>query len=361
MTSPIRKALLLSAYEAESHRKWRNTIEAGLKDEIDFDSLTLPGRYFSWRIRGNPLSWGPALNKLAGQRYEFILATSMVDIATIKGLNKFLAHVPAYYYFHENQFAYPPGSGDKSHVEPKMVQLYGAMASDKVFFNSYFNRDSFFDGVEKLLGKMPDHVPKGILKDLQRKSTVLPVPISLSNPASEKSKENTVQIIWNHRWEFDKGPNRLMKVMEHFKSCGEEVVFHILGQKFRNSPSAFERIKTEFSNIIGHFGYIQDREEYKKILRQGDFVLSTAIHEFQGTSILEAVSAGCVPVVPDRLSYQEIFSPLYRYPSSINDQDQEARSAADKIKELIATPIEVPKIYSYSWAHLKEEYLRQLS
>ena len=41
--------------------------------------------------------------------------------------------------------------------------------------------------------------------------------------------------------------------------------------------------------------------------------MSTAIHEFQGLSMLEAVSAGAVPLVPDDLCYREQYAEQYRY------------------------------------------------
>ena len=49
------------------------------------------------------------------------------------------------------------------------------------------------------------------------------------------------------------------------------------------------------------------------MLCQGDVVVSTANHEFYGMAVLEAVRAGCRPLVPDRLAYRELFAPEFRY------------------------------------------------
>jgi len=50
------KILLLSAYDAASHRHWREMLVTGFP-EHDWTVLTLPPRHFNWRMRGNALSW----------------------------------------------------------------------------------------------------------------------------------------------------------------------------------------------------------------------------------------------------------------------------------------------------------------
>ena len=79
------RVLLLSAYEAVSHRYWANSLMAEV-NEVDWTLLSLPPRYFSWRIRGNPLSWWLKEYERLNQPYDVVLATSMVDIATLVGL-----------------------------------------------------------------------------------------------------------------------------------------------------------------------------------------------------------------------------------------------------------------------------------
>jgi glycosyltransferase involved in cell wall biosynthesis len=43
-----------------------------------------------------------------------------------------------------------------------------------------------------------------------------------------------------------------------------------------------------------------------RVLQQADVIVSTARHEFFGLSVLEAMSAGVVPLLPNRLSYPEL-------------------------------------------------------
>ncbi|MFT7132051.1 MAG: hypothetical protein ACI81O_000759 [Cyclobacteriaceae bacterium] len=46
--------------------------------------------------------------------------------------------------------------------------------------------------------------------------------------------------------------------------------------------------------------------DYLALLGRSHVVLSTAIHEFPGVAVLEAVAVGCLPVVPDALAYQSL-------------------------------------------------------
>ncbi|MBS3786323.1 MAG: DUF3524 domain-containing protein, partial [Gammaproteobacteria bacterium] len=50
------QTLLLSAYRSDSHAWWADWLQRTLTDRR-WQTLELPGRWFNWRIRGNPLSW----------------------------------------------------------------------------------------------------------------------------------------------------------------------------------------------------------------------------------------------------------------------------------------------------------------
>jgi hypothetical protein len=180
------KVLLLSAYDVASHRYWRNGLVSHL-NTVDWQQLYLPPRHFNWRIRGNPLSWALSEQETLSQHYDAIIATSMVDLATLKGLIPNLANTPSIVYFHENQFAYPLGSHQQYRIEPQMVTLYNGLTADQLVFNSEYNRTTYLTGIEQLLAKMPDCVPKGIVDQLSSKSQLVPVPIE----STERFKRST--------------------------------------------------------------------------------------------------------------------------------------------------------------------------
>lgn len=318
----MKKILLLSAYRSDSHASWANWLRQNLL--ADWRVLELPGRYFRWRIRGNPLSWLDELPVLLdGWQPDRILATSMVDITTIKGLNPALASVPVSYYFHENQFAYPQGEGQHSSVDPLMVQLYGALAADECLFNSDYNRHTFLEGVDALLKKLPDCKPDSLAQRLTAKCSLLPVPVK---PVAEGQKTAGL-IVWNHRWEYDKKPELFLQLLQLLEQQQFDFSLALLGPRADKTPSALQAIRQQFSARIIADGMVS-RAEYEQLLGRAQFVVSTAIHEFQGLSVQEAVTAGAIPVLPDDLCYREQYADLYRY------QSGDMQAAAGRLLEL---------------------------
>lgn len=328
------RILLLSGYDAASHRRWREQL-IDLLPDFSWASLVLPPRFFRWRIRGNPLSW---LNEpLLQECWDLIIATSMVDLATLRGLHPRLANTPSLLYMHENQFAFPVSSGQNASADPQMVNLYSAMSADCVVFNSGWNRDSFLDGVDCFCQKLPDRVPEGLIEALRDKSRVIPVPIEdrLFADRPLLMDRNSPHLLWNHRWEYDKGPDRLLNFLLVLQQRSIPFRLSVVGEGFRSYPKAFDRIREQFRHCIEHWGFLESREDYDHLLRQADVVVSTALHDFQGLAMLEAMASGCVPLAPDRLAYREYVPEPCRYGSHEQDAEREAEAAADRLEALL--------------------------
>ena len=128
----------------------------------------------------------------------------------------------------------------------------------------------------------------------------------------------------------------------------------IMGQSFQRQPAVFSEAQSKLAHKIDHFGYVKSRNEYIRQLCQSDIVISTATHEFYGISVLEAIRAGCIPVLPNRLSYPELFPSEYLY---------EDGELFDRVKSLLNQPARLNNheatvlTESYSWNVLKEKYL----
>lgn len=345
------KILLLSSYDTPSHSYWSKSLIRNFP-EYNWTYLKLPARKFSWRIRGNPLSWMANESKALLNSYDTILATSMVDLSTIIGLFPNLGSAKKVYYFHENQFEYPL-SNDRSHsnVESMMVNLYGALAADEAVFNSNYNMNSFFSGAEKLLKRINDHSPVSILDNIRKKAQILPVPISLKSTYIEKKIPQS--IIWNHRWEYDKNPEDYYKALDILKSKNIDFKLIMMGIQFKNSPEAFNGIKNDFKNNILCWGE-QSKQEYLRWLKKGEYIISTAIHEFQGLAVMEGVQMGAIPLVPDRLSYPQWFPKENLYGNSPKD-------LASKVEESFKQKPISPNLNNLSWKSLKDSYKKLLN
>lgn len=324
------RLLLLSAYDAHSHRRWRRGLVAAFP-AWDWTVLALPPRHFSWRVRGNSLTWAMGERHTLEQPYDVVIATSMTDLSALRGMVPRLAGVPALVYCHENQFAYPHAPEHVFSNEPRVTGLYAMLAADRVLFNSAYNRDTLLAGARDLLAQMPDGVPSGVIDTLAVKSRVLPVPLEAEwfEPSLQTCAPFT--LVWNHRWEFDKAPERLFAALLKLKNAGVEFRVHVIGQQFREQPAVFADSYQRLAGHIGEWGFVESEADYRQVLRASHVVVSTSLHEFQGLAVLEATACGCVPLVPDRLAYPELFPAACRYASFPDDPARESEAIADAL------------------------------
>ena len=341
-----RSIWLLSAYRSDSHACWADWLVDTFK-EFRWFKLELPGRHFRWRIRGNPLSW---LHQLPEETPDFILATSMVDLSTLKGLHPRLAYIPCIYYFHENQFAYPVSKHQVDSIEPMMVQLYGALAADKLLFNSAYNRDSFLQGVAKLLVKFPDEIPDSVVDTLRNKSDVLPVVIS---PIEASEAKNKKLILWNHRWEYDKAPQVFTDAILQLNKIRPNFELALLGHRSTIKPDALLEIEQKLGDKI-IINEKVSKHDYRNYLSRSAIIVSTAIHEFQGLSVLEAISAGAVPLVPDDLCYREQYGKEYRY------QAGDSKALAEKLSSYLEDRPKPPDVSYWYGKEIVENWYKLL-
>lgn len=341
------KVLLLSGYDTLSHNKWCQGLLNNFP-EIDWAYLKQPGRNFHWRIRSNPLNWSFDNPELLKEKYDLIIATSMVDLATLSGIYPNISNTRKIVYFHENQLTYPTsGSFSDFRPEPAMVNIYAAMCADQVIFNTKYNMDSFVSGIKTFLQKMPDNNYGNLPDTIKTKSLIVPVPIDpIENTNSPRIKNS---IIWNHRWEYDKNPEDFYKACKILKEKDIDFKLIIMGKQFRNYPKAFDNIKNEFQDNILCYGE-QDYQSYLSWLHRGEYVISTAIHEFQGLAMMEAADCGAIPLVPNRLSYPELFEKKHIYGDTAEDL------AKLLINEISSKNLTQTFFEDFYWISLKNKY-----
>jgi glycosyltransferase involved in cell wall biosynthesis len=59
------------------------------------------------------------------------------------------------------------------------------------------------------------------------------------------------------------------------------------------------------SDQILHWGFAQTKADYYSLISQANILLVTAIQDFFGIGVVEAIMGGCRPILPLRLAYPE--------------------------------------------------------
>jgi len=321
MNDPIQeeslKILVLEPYYGGSHK----TFLDGLTQHLPyaFDLLTLPARNWKWRMRLGAPYFADILHR-EQKPYDRILCSTFVDVATLRALApSWVNNVPILTYYHENQFAYPVQVDDERDFHFALTNVTTALASDQLAFNSAYNLETFLKGTAQLLQKTPDMKFPAWEKRIRDKTAILPPGIDSLQSDSSRGEDpaatisRTPVILWNHRWEHDKNPEQFFRILYELDQQGHSFGLIVLGQSFARQPSIFKKAEKRLAKNIIHFGYAPSRQQYLRLLACGDFVVSTAMHEFFGLAVIEAVRAGCRPLLPCRLSYPEIFAKQYLY------------------------------------------------
>lgn len=379
-----KKILLLSGYDAASHRYWRELL-ANQLTEFEWTQIALPDRFFSWRMKGNSLSFAFEHKALLTQEYDCLIVTSMVDLTTLRGFIPTLAQLPTLLYFHENQFAYPLSNDKRASFEQQnqvnfqLSSIYSLLCADRILFNSQFNRTSFYSGADALLLKLPDGIAPDLLDGAKANSRVLSVPIKQKLFCNSSRIKQTITskkplaIVWNHRWEHDKQPEVLFDALKKLKAANYSFKLHVLGQSFRNEPGCFELAKVIFKDEIVSWGF-QEKMQYHKILATADIIISTALHDFQGISLLEGIASGCLAIAPDRVVYPEYIEKEQLY--SLTDGVDESESLYNKLVDVFNGEAEIMSlsenigqekksaiepIDSYSETQLIEQYRDEIN
>lgn len=312
-----------------------------------------------------------------GHQPDLILATDMLDLTTFLALTRQqTASIPTVLYMHENQLTYPlPNNGRsgpmrRQHGERDQHYVFinyaSMLAADAVLFNSRYHRDSFLAALPNYLKHFPEYNELNSIELIANKSGVLPVGIDFErlNLAGEPPAPNDIPlIVWNQRWEYDKNPEGLFAALFQIAEVGIPFQLALCGQQYGKRPLIFEEAIKRLDKQLIHVGFA-DGEQYKSLLWQADITISTAIHEFFGISVLEAVHCRTFPILPNRLSYPEIVPAEFHNNCLYEDEvalveklkwtlshRQEAKLVAKALKTAVST---------YSWQNIIHKYDQQL-
>ena len=308
---------------------------------------------------------------------DLILATDMLDLTTFLALTRQrTASIPTVLYMHENQLTYPlPENGRigpmrRQHGERDQhyvfINFASMLAADVVLFNSSYHRDSFLAALPNYLKHFPEYNELNSVELIAKKSQALPVGINFDRLDVEDapSPRDIPLIVWNQRWEYDKNPEGLFAALFQIAKEGIPFKLALCGQQYGKRPLIFETAIERLSDQLVHVGFA-DGEQYKSLLWQADITISTAIHEFFGISILEAVYCNTFPILPNRLSYPEIIPVefhtdcLYEGEDGLVEKLRWVLTNRDEIRQ-IAAGVKTA-VSKYNWQHIAPQYDTLLS
>jgi len=343
------RLLYLDPYHGGSHAAFVDGWRAHSRHR--WTVLTLPPRHWRWRMRHTPLTLSRAVAEQVanGAAWDALVCTDMVDLAAFRGLCPTpVAALPALAYFHENQLTYPvqeprnraacgfpataanaSSAGDESartggraaretaplpaeqaqarDLHFAYTNVTTALAADACWFNSRYHLDAFTGALAAWLSKMPDFRHPEVVAEIRAKAAVFAPGIAPFPPRPPRPA-GPLRLLWAARWEYDKGPEELLAALTRAAAAGVPFRLAVIGEEFANHPAAFATIRNRFAERIDHWGFQSSRAGYRACLAWADVVLSTARHEFFGLAVAEAVAAGCLPLLPDRLAYPERYA-----------------------------------------------------
>ncbi len=297
---------LIEPYYGGSHEAWADGYATS--SEHDVALITHPARFWKWRMHGAFLTLADALEADIADNGvpDIILASSMMNVAAFAGAIRTIAPgVPIAVYFHESQFTYPLSPADKADATYPMKNWSSAATADLVIFNSEYHRSVFREEAQRFLNVFPEYKHVDRVDEVIDASIVLPVGIDIDgiDPTVPKPKDPPL-IVWNQRWEHDKGPDELKAIVEGLVDSGVDFAMAMCGEVFVSVPSTYAEITDLLGDRLLHAGWAE-RDRYVAILNKASVVLSTARQEFFGIAVSEAVAAGAHPVFPNRLVYPE--------------------------------------------------------
>ena len=320
-----RHVLAINPFHGGSHRQFLEGMVGCSRHHWDI----LAGKpvHWKWRMRAAPLEMSRhAVEMVKKNGYpDIIFCTDMLDLPLWRGLTRDtrLHETPAILYFHENQWTYPIAPSARPDTHFGYTNLQSAIAADECWFNSDFHRRDFLAASEAFIRRMPDTRSDHDFDRLSKKSKVIYPGFSCLSATEQAVKKTSIlssdrevpetprdggplKIGWVSRWEHDKRPDLFVELMDRLAESNLFFELILLGPRPRSGSEALRKITQKHRGRIVYNGFAENRFVYESWLNRMDLVISTAEHEFFGIAVCEAIWAGAVPVLPDRLSYPEL-------------------------------------------------------
>ena len=321
-----RRVLVAEPWDGGSHALFLDQWTGRTRHRID--RIGLPARHWKWRMRSAPWEIAARWRRLDIAPPDVLFASDYVDLPALYGQLPELAGVPSLLYMHENQVTYPGSDGDADAADRDhhygFTNILSCVRADRVAFNSTFHRDDFLAGALERLARLPTPNPTDALRAAIDRAVVVAPGVDLDAIPLGPGGDGPLRLLFSHRWEHDKDPGAFLQATRHAIERRADLELVLLGETFTALPRGVPELLEVVAPHVVHRGTV-DREEYRRRIGACDVVVSTARHEFFGMAVVEAMAAGCVPLLPDRLSHPELVTNapeaiLYREPGELVDQ-----------------------------------------
>jgi glycosyltransferase involved in cell wall biosynthesis len=330
------RVALIEPYLGGSHRAWAEGFARNSRHDVSV--FGLPAIHWKWRMQGGHVSLLPSIEASVSERgpFDVVLATSMTNLAGLLGLGRRALHgARVALYLHENQLTFPLSPDDEPDFTYAMINWTSMLAADVVIFNSQFHLDAWFDELPGFLRRFPDRRHTTEIADVRTRSIVLPVGADVAAlVTAPRTRGDRPLVLWNQRWEYDKGPAEFGSAIAALLDDGLDVDVALAGDRPGGDPPARMELVARLGDRLVHDGEA-DAATYRSLLLRSDIVVSTARHEFFGVAITEAVAAGAFPVLPNRLVYPERI-PVEHHRDCLYDEG----GVVDRLRWAITHPVE---------------------
>ena len=224
----------MEPYYGGSHQAWADGYAAASVHDVTL--ITHPARFWKWRMHGAFLTLADELEDDIARNGapDVILASSMMNVASFAGAIRHMApEVPIAVYFHESQFSYPLSPADRPDATYQMKNWSSAATADLVIFNSQYHRSTFREKARPFLNDFPEYKHVEKVDEVIDASIVLPVGIDIEGLDQTGPKpRNPPLIMWNQRWEHDKGPEELKAIVSRLIDSNVDFTMAMCGEVF---------------------------------------------------------------------------------------------------------------------------------
>jgi glycosyltransferase involved in cell wall biosynthesis len=344
------RVAIVEPYLGGSHASWALGYQAHSAYEVVL--IAHSDRFWKWRMHGSHVTLAGELEAEieANGAVDVVVGSSMLNGAGFLGLaRRSLRDAGFVVFMHENQLGYPLSPRDKVDLTYPMINWTTTVSADLVVFNSEYHRSQWFTMLPRFLRQFPDYQQHDLIEAVQQRTMVLPIGVDLRRFDDRvRSGNHLPRIVWNQRWEYDKGPAELARAIILLVERGVDFELVLAGEQFPTDPVEFVQLKERLGDRMVHYGWAE-ADDYVELLATSDIVVSTAHHEFFGIAITEAIYAGAFPVLPNRLVYPERIPEPFHGRCLYNDEDElvdrlawavtnrtAARSIADALKPAMA-------------------------